>query len=204
MRIFQRLYEGFMVVLVMITIITLWNDNPFYSTINWAVWLIFVLDFFLRLYRSENKWRFIKQNPLLVIAIIPFDQFFQIARIVRIIYLFRIKTITKYYIQPIVEKLSYQSKALIFFILIGFLTLESVFIYFFEENAQTVGQSLLYVYGHLMFFGHELFIVENTMTIWLLSLTSIVGIALHGLAIQWLFTKIEKFYKNSSPDTSSR
>lgn len=204
MRIFQRLYEGFMVILVMMTIITLWNDNPYYTTINWAVWLIFVVDFFVRLYHSDSKWVFIKQNPLLVIAIIPFDQFFQIARIVRIIYLFRIKTITKYYIQPIVEKLSYQSKALIFFILIGLLTLESFFIYLFEENAQTLGQSFLYVFGHLLFFGHKLFIVESAITIWLLSMTSIFGIALHGLAIQWLFTKLEQIYKRSSPDTSSK
>jgi voltage-gated potassium channel len=203
MQIFQRLYEGLMVILVIVTIVTLWNDNPYYSTINWAVWFIFFIDFFVRLLRSDKKWEFLRKNPLLVIAIIPFDQFFQIARIVRVIYLFRIKTITKYYIQPFVEKLSYQSKAIIFLILFGVLTVESVLIYFVEDNANSLWQSFYYVFGHLMFFGHELFIVENTVTIWFLSVTSIIGIALHGLAIQWLFSKLEVLFKSKSSRTDA-
>ncbi|WP_237562853.1 transporter [Bacillus dakarensis] len=195
MKIFQRVYEGLMLILVLFTIISLWNDDPYYSTINLVVWFVFVIDFFVRLFHSENKWEFLKKNPLLVIAIIPFDQFFQVARIVRVIYLFRIKTITKYYIQPFIEKLSYQSKVLIFLTLFGLLSLEAALIYFLEESAGSLWQSFYYVFGHMMFFGHELFVIEHTVTIWLLSFTSIIGIALHGLAIQWIFTSVETFFK---------
>ncbi len=184
-----------MLILVLFTIISLWNDDPYYSTINLVVWFVFVIDFFVRLFHSENKWEFLKKNPLLVIAIIPFDQFFQVARIVRVIYLFRIKTITKYYIQPFIEKLSYQSKVLIFLTLFGLLSLEAALIYFLEESAGSLWQSFYYVFGHMMFFGHELFVIEHTVTIWLLSFTSIIGIALHGLAIQWIFTSVETFFK---------
>lgn len=195
MKIFQRVYEGLMLILVLFTIISLWNDDPYYSTINLVVWFVFVIDFFVRLFHSENKWEFLKKNPLLVIAIIPFDQFFQVARIVRVIYLFRIKTITKYYIQPFIEKLSYQSKVLIFLTLFGLVSLEAALIYFLEESAGSLWQSFYYVFGHMMFFGHELFVIEHTVTIWLLSFTSIIGIALHGLAIQWIFTSVETFFK---------
>src|SRR5690625_509358 len=102
-----------MIFLVMLTIITLWTDNTFNPTINWIVWFVFFIDFVSRLVMTKKKWNFIKHNPFLLIAIIPFDQVFQIARIVRVFYLFRIKTIAKYYITPYVRNLTYQSITLI-------------------------------------------------------------------------------------------
>ncbi|MFV8828824.1 hypothetical protein ACNSTQ_13660 [Alkalihalobacterium sp. APHAB7] len=43
----------------------------------WIVWGIFLVDYLIRFIKAEQKWRFIKVNPFLVIAIVPFDQFFQ-------------------------------------------------------------------------------------------------------------------------------
>lgn len=106
-------YEITMVILVMATIITLWTENSFDSIINLIVWIVFAADFLIRLFRAQEKWTFIKENPFLLIAIIPLDQFFQLARIVRLFYLFRIKTIAKYYVSPYMMKLTYQSKSLI-------------------------------------------------------------------------------------------
>ncbi|WP_229683114.1 transporter [Virgibacillus oceani] len=190
-QIMKTTYESIMILLVMLTIVTLWSENTYNSTINWIVWAVFFIDFVVRLTVSKEKWNFIKQNPFLVIAIIPFDQFFQIARIVRIIYLFRIKTITKYYISPYIEKLSFQSMSLIGSIILVILFAESLFIWNVESSIQTYYDALFVVFGYLLFFGHEIYIIGNQAAIWTLTGISILGIVVQGIALQWAFTKVE-------------
>lgn len=193
-QIMKIAYEGIMILLVMVTLITLWSENTYNSTINWIVWGVFFIDFFIRLITSKEKWKFIKQNPFLLIAIIPFDQFFQAARIVRIIYLFRIKTITKYYISPYVEKLTFQSMSLIVTILLALLFAESLVIWSLESSIQTYYNALFVLSGYLFFFGHDTFIIGNPISVWTLTGISIIGIAIQGLALQWAFTKVEVLF----------
>lgn len=192
-KLMKIIYEIIMVVLVMATIITLWTENSYDSTINFVVWIVFSLDFFIRLFKTKEKWRFIKENPFLLIAIIPLDQFFQIARIVRLIYLFRIKTITKYYVSPYIMKLTYQSKTLIasFFILL--LLGESAVIWRLESSIITYYDALFATFGHLLFFGRHIFVIENSISFWLLTGTSILGIVAQGLALQWALAKIDPY-----------
>lgn len=66
-----------MILLVMLTIVTIWTNDTYNTTISWIVWGVFFLDFTVRFMTAEAKWTFIKQNPFLFIAIIPFDQFFR-------------------------------------------------------------------------------------------------------------------------------
>ncbi len=195
-KIFKRIYEGIMILLVMMTIMTLWTDNAYNSTINWVVWFIFFVDFVIRFIVSGQKWTFIKKNPFLVIAVIPFDQFFQMARIVRLIYLFRIKTITKYYIQPFVRKLTYQSKVWIFSSLLLFLLVQSFLVWILEEDVPSFWDAIYAVFGHLIFFGHRMVDIEQGVSLWMFVFTSIIGVLLHGLALQWVFTKIETFVES--------
>lgn len=190
-QILKTVYEGIMILLVMLTLITLWNENAYNSTINWIVWGVFFIDFSVRLLATKEKWKFIKQNPFLLIAIIPFDQFFQAARIVRIIYLFRIKTITKYYISPYVRKLTYQSMSIIISIILVLLFVESLVIWNLEGSIQTYYEALFVLCGYLFFFGHDTFIIGNPISVWTLTGISIIGIAIQGLALQWAFNKLE-------------
>lgn len=190
-QIFKRLYEGIMILLVMMTIMTLWTESAYNSAVNWVVWFIFFVDFVIRFMFSSKKWEFIKKNPFLVIAVIPLDQFFQMARIVRLIYLFRIKTITKYYIQPFVQKLTYQSKVWIFTFLLLFLLAQSFIVWRLEESVLSFWDATYAVFGHLIFFGHRMVDIQEGISLWMFVITSIVGVLLHGLALQWVFTKIE-------------
>lgn len=195
-KILKRIYEGIMILLVMMTIMTLWTENAYNSTINWVVWLIFFVDFVIRFTLSSNKWEFIKKNPFLVIAVIPLDQFFQMARIVRLIYLFRIKTITKYYIQPFVQKLTYQSKLWIFAAILSLLLIQSFVVWRLEEHVLSFWDATYAVFGHLIFFGHRMVDIQEGISLWMFVITSIVGVLLHGLALQWIFTKIENIIKD--------
>ena len=190
-----------MILLVILTILTIWTENTYNSAINWIVWAVFFGDFLFRFFLAKGKWQFIKRNPFLILAIIPFDQFFQIARIVRLIYFFRIKQIAKYYITPYTKKLTYQSFSLIVIIITSLLISESFIVWKLEFSIQSFLEGVYVVFGHLLFFGHHIFIIKHTISIWLLTITSIIGIVLQGLALQWLFTKFELIYRKLQRDT---
>ncbi|WP_209124950.1 transporter [Alkalihalobacillus sp. BA299] len=196
MLFFQRLYEGTMIMLVVLTIMTIWTNNPFNQVVNWAVWGIFVVDFSFRFTKAERKWEFIKQNPFLLIAVIPLDQFFQMARIVRVVYLFRIKTVTKYYIQPIIDKATYQSKVVILGLLLLLLIIKSLFLWGVEDKVITLQEAFIFIIKHLMFFGHRSIEVTQFGSIIIFVLTTILGVVLHGIALQWFFTRAEEIYKH--------
>ncbi|WP_010529637.1 hypothetical protein [Lentibacillus jeotgali] len=194
-KVAKIIYESIMILLVMLTIITIWTDDTYNSTISWIVWAVFFADFTVRFILSGSKWDFIKHNPFLIIAIIPFDQFFQVARIVRIIYLFRIKTITKYYVVPFVEKLTFQSKSLILSIILFLLLAEAALIWTNEGSVGTYFDGLFVVLGYLLFFGHRVFEIDQSISVWTLTVVSVIGIAIQGLALQWVFNRIERIYK---------
>ncbi|TFJ91297.1 transporter [Lentibacillus salicampi] len=194
-KVAKIIYESIMILLVMLTIITIWTDDTYNSTISWIVWAVFFADFIVRFIVSRSKWGFIKQNPFLLIAIIPLDQFFQMARIVRIIYLFRIKTITKYYVVPLVEKLTFQSKSLILAVILLLLLAEGVLIRTVESSVDTYANALFVVLGYLLFFGHRIFEIDQSISVWTLTVVSVIGIAIQGLALQWVFNRIDIIYK---------
>src|SRR5699024_8814443 len=109
-KIVKLIYEIIMITFVLLTIFTLWIVSAYNTTIKWILSGVFFVYFIMRLLIAKNKWQFIKSNPFLLIAIIPFDQFFQMARIVRLLYFYRIKTIAKYYITPYIKLLTNRSK----------------------------------------------------------------------------------------------
>src|SRR5690625_4449627 len=202
-QLFKYVYEIIMIVLVVATIVTLWTDNTYNTTINTIVWLIFFIDFVVRLFSAKEKWTYIKSNPFLIIAIIPFDQFFQIARIVRIFYLFRIKTIAKFYILPYVQMLTYRALLLFFFIYFLILSAFSALIFQVEVTISSFKDAMFVVFGHLLFFGHRIFIIEHILSISLLTFVSISGVIIQGLALQWAFSKLESMYRKHEQKRSS-
>ena len=94
------LFEVIMFILVIISLFLAFSTNEQLVRLDWFIWIIFVLDYFVRLIRSENKWTYIKQHPLELIAIIPFDSLFRAARIVRIFRIIRLIGIGSRYTKP--------------------------------------------------------------------------------------------------------
>ncbi|TFE01363.1 transporter [Jeotgalibacillus sp. R-1-5s-1] len=186
-----KLYEAFMIALVIFTITTLWSDQPYNSILNWLVWLVFFVDFMVRFLRSDGKWDYIKKHPFMVIAIIPFDQFFQTARIVRVIYLFRTKTITKHYVKPVIDRLSDASKLMILLVIFGVFMVESIVIWQLNNVIATYEDALIFIFSQLLFFGRRLFEIESGYMYAFVIFNSIIGVILHGLAIQWIFSQFE-------------
>ncbi|UOQ85949.1 transporter [Gracilibacillus salinarum] len=194
-RVTKWIYDVIMIVLVMVTILTLWAENEINSLINMIVWLIFLVDYIARIIIAEQKWQFVKQNPFLLIAVIPLDQFFQVARIVRLFYLFRIKTITKYYISPYLKKLSNGMRVVFFSLIPILLSMEAVFIWKMENQVSQLSASFAAVFKHLFIFASSMETIEHFPTIVVLTITSFFGVIMQGVVLQWFFEKFETMWK---------
>lgn len=60
------------------------------ANIDISILIVFAVDYFYRFIRSTNKWSFFKSNIFDLIAIMPFDKAFRIARIARLTRLIRL------------------------------------------------------------------------------------------------------------------
>ncbi|WP_066193071.1 MULTISPECIES: transporter [Gracilibacillus] len=190
----RYIYDILMISLVIITILTLWVDHEVNSMVNLVVWLVFLVDYLVRILTAPNKWQFIQKNPFLLLAVIPLDQFFQVARIVRVIYLFRIKTITKYYVTPYLKNLSYVKKILLGSVVPIIVVINASVIWLMNNSLTTWIESLVVTAKHLFVFANSLQTVNHFPTIILLTLTSIVGVIIQGLVLQWLFDRMAELW----------
>lgn len=91
-NILSAVYELTLAILVIISLVA---DFPkqFGRAFDLFIWIVFVIDYLIRLYLAKKKWKFIKRNPLDLIAIIPLDQIFRGARLVRLIRVIRLLAI---------------------------------------------------------------------------------------------------------------
>lgn len=65
------------------------------TNIDLSILVVFAVDYFYRLARAQNKWQFIKINIFDLIAIMPFDKAFRLARLARLVRLARMARFTK-------------------------------------------------------------------------------------------------------------
>jgi len=93
-------YEIVMIILAITSVAFIWIDTPSLQFIDKFVWLAFVFDVFIRFISSPKKLEYIKSNPFDLIAIIPFDSIFLLARIARLIRVFRSLIIAFHFAQP--------------------------------------------------------------------------------------------------------
>lgn len=184
----KLIYEICMLLFAVVSVATIWIQSGSNSIINWTVWGIFFTDFSVRFFKAESKWTFIKQNPFLVIAIIPLDSIFQLARITQVIHLFRLKVITKHFTSPFIRKL--KKKRLIMLIPFSFVLvfLAVIPLYYLEPGVQTYKDAFLGSIASLIFFGTSE--IEPT-TVWgnsIIILLTVFGVIMHGVIISFLFS----------------
>lgn len=182
------LYELLMVSLAIFSVATLWHKSAFNPLITWGIWALFFLDFSARLYRSEDKWGFIKTNPFLVIAVIPLDAIFQLARFARIIHLFRLKVITKHFTKPILRKLKKRRLTFLFPLTFLLVFLSVIPLYYLEPDIGTFKTAFLSSIMSLVFFGNSNIEPVTIAGKSILILLTVFGVMLHGLIISAAFS----------------
>ncbi|WP_233785917.1 potassium channel family protein [Planococcus halotolerans] len=95
------MYEIFMFILVIISLFFAFSENDQLLLYDKVIWLIFVADYSIRLWRSEKRWNYIKSHPFELIAIIPLDSLFRAARFVRIFRVIRLLGIGSRFFKPV-------------------------------------------------------------------------------------------------------
>lgn len=183
----RTVYEFFMVLLAALSVATIWNNSQYDSYIVWITWGIFFVDFVVRFYKSDNKWNFIKSNPFLVIAIIPLDAVFQVARVARILHLLRLKAITKYYTMPFIKFLKRQHLLVVISVTFVVVFLSIIPLYLVESELDSYRDALLNSLMALTFFGRSNFEPATGLGDVIIVMLTIFGVILHGLIISTAF-----------------
>src|SRR5699024_7225969 len=105
------IYEGFMIVLVIISLVMMMSDGDTnFKYVHKTIWVIFLVDVLIRFLRASIKWKYLKNNTFDIVSVIPLEDMFLLARFARFLRLFRYKNIIKRYldkVSSIVERLGF-------------------------------------------------------------------------------------------------
>lgn len=130
-------YELFMAILALVSVFILINENQTIILIDRVIWLIFVIDVVARFVLSKNKFDYLKKNPLDLVAIIPFDSIFRLARLARLIRVARSLLIFRHYLKPIIGILRTNNLDKVLLILTVVIFVSSIPIRILEPTIQT-------------------------------------------------------------------
>lgn len=189
-NIVEIIYEGIMVVLAFVAVATIWYQTQYDSFIIWGTWSIFFIDFLFRIYHADNKWQFIKSNPFIVIAVIPLDAIFQMARFARILHFMRLKVITKYYTRPVIKKIRQQRYFYVIPAIFLILFISIIPLYLFEPRLDSYLDAFIGGLASLVFFGYSTINPQTTVGTVIITLLTIFGVIMHGVVLNYLFSLI--------------
>jgi len=105
MKDLRKTYEILMATLAIVVVIILYleftrplteEQANLLTKIDFSILAIFAVDYFYRLAKAEKKWSFIKTNIFDLVAIMPFDKVFRIARLARIVRLARFSRMLRF------------------------------------------------------------------------------------------------------------
>ncbi|GAK11696.1 hypothetical protein [Geomicrobium sp. JCM 19039] len=186
----QVAYEIGMFFLAAFSVSTLWVNTGVDDYIVWGTWAVFFVDFLVRIIKSEDRVEFLKANPLIVVAAIPLDAVFQLARFARILHLLRLKTITKYYTMPLIKFLKKQK----LYVVLGgatlFILLLVIPLYVAESELSSFFETIYVSFFSVVVFYAAGFEPETLIGIIITVIYSILGVMLHGLIISTVFDRV--------------
>jgi voltage-gated potassium channel len=169
------LYE---VVLAGLVIFSLIVEIEQQEALDWFIWVLFVIDYTIRFWRSEEKWNFVKSNPLDLIAIIPLDQFFKAARLIRVIRLIVLLKRRK----PLMDDFfkNYNIDKLFVFV-IAIMFLAAVPMKWLETSFETYGDAFWWVIVTTTTVGYGDLYPETTVGRIIAAFLMIVGVGIIGV-----------------------
>lgn len=88
------LYEVVYFILAIVSLIIAIRPQDEWVWLDYSIYCLYVVDYAVRLYQSGERWTFIKQHPIDLIAILPVVG---AVRIVRIFRLFKVLRLSRYF-----------------------------------------------------------------------------------------------------------
>ncbi len=105
------------------------NNLTLYNVSAFLIWFVFFCDYIIRLFVAEKKLEFIMNNKIDLVAIIPFNIFFQAFNILRLLRLF---SITKRIYLNLTSFVKTNYFIYILYISLTTIFISALFMYFFE------------------------------------------------------------------------
>ena len=96
----RTIYEFIFCLLAIISVILAIMDminglTPILTFIDYAIWIVFVLDYIIRLILSRKRLEFMRSNILDLIAILPFNSAFRAFRTLKLLKVLKLTKISK-------------------------------------------------------------------------------------------------------------
>ncbi|MCD8509151.1 MAG: hypothetical protein LRY73_04200 [Bacillus sp. (in: Bacteria)] len=184
----EVIYETGMFILAFAAVATIWYQTRYDIWIVWGTWGIFFVDFLYRFFTTKKKWQFIRSNPFIVIAIIPLDAIFQLARVARLLHFMRLKVITQYYTKPLINTIYRQKFLFVFPIGMMFVFISVIPLYILEPKLTTYYDAFLGGLASLVFFGYSVIHPQTTLGTIIITLLTITGVVIHGVILRTILT----------------
>jgi voltage-gated potassium channel len=228
------IYEIFMAVLALVIVAILFieftrplteSQEILLANIDLSILIIFAVDYFYRLAKAKEKWHFIKSNIFDLIAIMPFDKAFRIARLARLTRLARLARTTRVArllrLTKIIRLFAFARRfgctfsgvlktnglAYVVIVTFGIVLIGAFGIMAFEDNMQTFGDALWWSLVTTTTVGYGDISPESSGGRVLAGLLMIVGIGFLGMVTGSVATyfvdrlsKSEKIIKTSTID----
>ncbi|MFC4799229.1 potassium channel family protein [Neobacillus sp. GCM10023253] len=148
---------------------------------GWFVWGLFAVDYVIRLMLSKNKWEFVKNHPIELLALIPVDQIFRTLRLIRLIRLVRLILVVKRnnsLLDLLIEKYRFDK---LFITVIALLFLTAIPMAWIEPSFDSYGDALWWTVVTTTTVGYGDLYPETTVGRLIASVLMFVGIGLIGV-----------------------
>ncbi|WP_227002608.1 hypothetical protein [Salicibibacter kimchii] len=140
--------------------------------------------------KSENRLAFVKANPFIVIAAIPLDAIFQLARFARLFHLLRLKTIIKYYTMPWVHALKNRKLYVVFAGVLLCVFIMIIPLYLIESALNSYGEAVASSLIAVIVFYSSSFDPTTVLGHVINVMLTVIGVILHGIVIRTAFDLI--------------
>ena len=192
MRKIEIAYEVFMFILVIISLFIAFAENSGFTIYIFVIWMVFVIDYSIRFFNSENKWTFIKTHPFELIAIIPLDALFRAAWFARIFRLLRLLGIGSRLMRPVyrIFKTNGLDKLLIFSLVLLFLI--PIPVVFIEPEINTIADGLWWAIVTMTTVGYGDFTPTTGLGRLLAVVLMVAGIGIIGIFTSAIITYFSK------------
>lgn len=193
-------YEAVMFTLAIVSVSFIWVENESLKFIDTAIWIIFVIDVSARFIKSENKLDYIKKNPFDIIAIIPFDSIFRLARLVRLVRVIRALTIAKRFAGPFFGILKTNGLEKVIATTVVLILVAAAPIRFVEPSINTYADAIWWSAVTATAIGYEA--AETVVGRLIAAVLMIVGIGLLGMITASIATYFIKGVEKEDPTTT--